>query len=727
MPQVIIVSARLPVSVKKIDGQLSYSASIGGLATGLSSYIKDQQNIWVGWPGIPSDLLTEQDKQEIIIELAKYHCSPVFLSNKQLDGFYNGYSNTILWPLFHELKTPVVDSGIHKRWWRSYQTVNREFSEAVLSLVRNRSHVWVHDYQLLLLPKLLRQELPMTSIGFFLHIPFPGYKTFTKLPEQKRLLEGVLGSDLVGFHTTSYTDKFLENCLEENFSIVGQGQIFAHDHLVRIAEFPMGIDYKKYASARKSREVKAAVKRYKKRYKGLKVIAAVDRVDPSKGLLERLSAYKLLLQQNPRLEGKVVFAMIAAPSRTDVPAYQRLSKKLSAAVTDINQEFGTPLWQPIDYINRSMPFEEVSALFAVADIAFIAPLKDGMNLAAKEFIASKRKGGTLILSETAGAAEELRDALLVDPTKPATVVEALQQSLMMPRREVRRRMKRMKKQLESNTVQTWAKAFIDNLQRPIPGPRFRASALQGKHEAALLKAYKKSKNRLLLLDYDGTLVPFSADYKAASPPAAVLTTLDKLKAGQQNDVVLVSGRSSSDLERWFAQLHINLVGEHGAVSKAADSKSWKTSDKAENRWKKAVLPILEEYAHETPSARVENKPHSLVWHYRNAPPYYAQKNIVIIKRLLKPALRTYGLQLCQGNKILEIKDPRLNKGWVASQWLSKKHDFVLAIGDDFTDEEMFKALPASAYSLKVGRGQTRARYRVANYKDIRTLLNKLAA
>lgn len=727
MPQVIIVSARLPVSVKKVDGQLNFSASIGGLATGLSSYVKDKQNIWVGWPGIPSDALTEQDKQDIIIELAKYHCSPVFLSNKQLDGFYNGYSNTILWPLFHELKAAKVDEDAHKRWWRTYQAVNREFSEAVLSVVRNRSHIWVHDYQLMLLPKLLQNELKKTSVGFFLHIPFPSYKAFSKLPEQKKLLNGILASDLVGFHTTGYTDEFLENCMELDYSVADQGQIFAGDHLVRIAEFPMGIDYKKYASARKFPEVKAANKRYRKRYKGLKVIAAVDRVDPSKGLLERLKAYRLLLVQNPTLRNKVVFAMIAAPSRTDVPAYQRLSKSLRKMVGEINNEFGTTTWQPVDYMNESMPFEEVSGLFAVADIAFIAPLKDGMNLAAKEFIASKRKGGTLILSETAGAAEELQDALLVDPRQPATVVDALQKSLTMPRREVRRRMKRMQKQLASNTVQDWAKAFIDNLQKPVLGTKPRATALQGKHETGLLETYKRAKNRLILLDYDGTLVPFSTDYKSVNPPTSVLDILAGLKADSSNDVVLVSGRSSTDLERWFAKLHINLVGEHGAVSKPAAAKSWKTSDKAESRWKKAVLPILQQYADETPAARVENKPHSLVWHYRNASPYYAQKNIVIIKRLVKPALRTYGLQLSQGNKILEIKDPRLNKGWVATQWLNKKYDFILAIGDDFTDEELFRALPASAHSIKVGRGSTQARYRVTNYKDIRRLLKKLSS
>jgi len=254
MSQVIIVSARLPVGVKKEDGKLVFSPSIGGLATGLSSYVNNPRNVWVGWPGIASEELTEEDKRTIIIELAKHHCSPVFLSRKQLDGFYNGYSNGVLWPVFHDLKFAVPDEATSKQWWRAYRTVNQEFAEAVLSVVRNRSHIWVHDYQLMLLPELLRQELPNASLGFFLHIPFPGFKGFSKLTEHRQLLGGILAADLVGFHTTGYTDNFIENSQEAGFSIVTENQILANDRLVQIAEFPMGIDYSKYASARKSRE-----------------------------------------------------------------------------------------------------------------------------------------------------------------------------------------------------------------------------------------------------------------------------------------------------------------------------------------------------------------------------------------------------------------------------------------------------------------------------------------
>ncbi len=723
MPQVIIVSNRLPVSVKKEDGQLQFLPSLGGLATGLASYVKDKQNLWIGWPGISSDELTERDRQAIVLELAKHNCSPVFLTRRQVDEYYNGYSNAILWPLFHDL--PYRSPRKHKNWWQSYRRVNMKFAEAVFSGAQKNSHIWVHDYQLMLLPHMLRSELPSASIGYFLHIPFPGVKVLGRLPERKKLLEGVLGADLAGFHTPGYVGNFLDNCQAAGAGIADYQQVALPGRVVRVADFPMGIDYQKYAGAAKSRTVKAAVRRYRKRYKGQKVIAAVDRMDPSKGLVERLVAYREYLRQTPAMHGKVVFSMIAAPSRTDIAAYKNLSRKLGTLVNDINVTFGSSAWQPVDYIDTAQPFEEVTALFQVADVAFIAPLRDGMNLAAKEFVASKRKSGVLILSETAGAARELQDALIVNPHQPATLVAGLQQALTMPKRELRSRLKVMQKHLATNTVQTWAKTFVDTLQQPVPGTKPRAKALKGSAQAELLLHYREAKKRLLLLDYDGSLVPFSEDYKATKPPKSLLALLQALCSDPSNEVVIVSGRKASNLEDWLGSLPIGLVAEHGGATKKKGHKHWQTIERSEIRWKRVVEPVLTAYAAETPGARVETKLHSLVWHYRASPPYYAQKYTVIIKRVLKPLLRTYNLQIFQGNKILEIKDPRVNKGSAIQSWLKRNHDFVLVIGDDFTDEDMFAAMPSEAYSVKVGRGGTLAHFRLQTYQDARKLLQRL--
>lgn len=728
MSQVIIVSNRLPVSVKKEDGELVFSLSVGGLATGLSSYANNKHNIWIGWPGIPSDDLTERERDRIVAELAKHNCSPVFLTKKQIDDFYNGYSNTVLWPLFHKLRPQDKPGERRDRWYRSYQMVNKLFAEATKTAAQEGSRIWVQDYQLLMVPEMLRTLKIDVTIGFFLHIPFPDPKKFISLPHHQKMLTGILGADLIGFHTPDYVNNFLKTCQLTSVGTVNidDRTVTLPDRTVRVSDFPMGIDYEKYASAGRSAVVKQAVKKYKRLYRRKKVIVAVDRLDPSKGLLERLKTYGELLRQHPDLKGKVIFAMVAAPSRTDVPAYQRLAKRLDQLVVEINQEFGTAKWQPVDYINRTVPFEEVTALFQIADVAFIAPLRDGMNLAAKEFVASARKNGALILSETAGAAQELRDALIVNPKRPETVVAALYDSLTMRRRELRRRLKRMKEYLKDHTVQDWATEFVDTMNKPVQGTLLPTHKMTSRYEKQLRSDFDQAYHRLLLLDYDGTLVPFRNDYRDAQPSDELLDVLAKLAHDPINDVVIISGRVSDDLEKWFGHLPLNLVAEHGASIKRAASGVWEPQTKDNTPWRELLQPALEKYAALTPGAKVEAKHYSLVWHYRSSPPYYAQKYLVVIKRSLSPFLKRFGIALVSGNKILEVKDPNVRKDVAAQNWLNNQYDFIMGIGDDTTDEDLFKVLPEGSYSIKVGSGRTAASYRMTNYKDIGRLLKKLA-
>jgi trehalose 6-phosphate synthase/phosphatase len=727
MSQVIIVSNRLPVSVKKENGKLAFYPSLGGLATGLSSYANDKRNTWIGWPGIASDELNDEERQEIVAELAKHNCRPVFLKQKQIDEFYNGYSNAVLWPLFHGLRHKEKSPGAVKRWWETYRRVNHEFAEAVLNESESGGRIWVHDYQLMLVPSMLRNGRHDITIGFFLHIPFPPVKTFNKLTQHTKLLSGILGADLVGFHTPDYVNNFLESCLEDGLATSQSNMLTLPDHTVRVGDFPMGIDYEKYSQAAKSKEVKAAIKKYRQRYKKLRVIVSVDRLDPSKGLVERLEAYRSYLDAQPNLRGKIVFSMVVAPSRTDVAAYKNLDRKLDSLVKEINKKYGTKEWKPVDYINVSTPFEEVTALFQIADVAFIAPLRDGMNLVAKEFIASQHRNGVLILSETAGAAQELPDAILVNPRRPQELVDALDQALRMRKRELRLRLRRMQRQLSTHTVQDWAKNFVATLQKPVPNtPRLRTWTLRERQRKALFKDFNESRIRLLLLDYDGSLVPFSDHYEDTAPPDTLVKLLRDLGENPLNDVVMISGRPASDLEKWFGDLPISLVAEHGASLKKVGNKTWQKLEKNDADWREILLPILEKYARLTPKARVEVKPHTLVWHYRASPPYYAQKYAVTIKRVLKPFLKKFGLEIMQGNKILEIKNPHISKGKAAQRWLNKYYDFILAIGDDATDEELFQALPDTAYSIKVGHRHTAARFRVASYREVLRLLGRMS-
>ena len=403
MPNVIIVSNRLPVSVKKTNGKLEFYPSVGGLATALTNYTTDPNSKWIGWPGIANDDITEAERRTISKKLADYNCYPVFLSKKQLDAYYNGFSNSILWPLFHNLPTKLDK---YNAYWKSYRDINSMFTDAVLSLSNKQSNVWVQDYQLLLVPALLRLERPHNNIGLFLHIPFPDAKSFAVLPNAKQLLVGMLGADLVGFHTESYTNNFLDSCTQLDVGITSGKNLIMQNRVARVADFPISIDYAKSIRLSQSPSVLREARAHRKKYGRMKVILTVDRLDPTKGLVQRLEAYRSLLEQNPQLSGKVIMVMLATPSRTEIEEYRALKEHVEELVTEINETFGVAGWLPVDYKYETLPYERVVALYNIADVAFITPLRDGMNLVAKEYVASKQnKKGVLILSETAGAAE----------------------------------------------------------------------------------------------------------------------------------------------------------------------------------------------------------------------------------------------------------------------------------------------------------------------------------
>lgn len=722
---VVIVSNRLPISVKKTpEGELEFYPSIGGLATGLASYVNDKRNKWIGWPGIASDKLTEAEKSTITHELIKNNCYPVFLKQKQLDSYYNGYSNSILWPLFHDLP---VNFDHHDKYWKAYKAANQAFAEQVLALTEPDSTIWVHDYQLLKLPLMLRKARPTAKIGFFLHIPFPDVDKLANLPSVKSLLGGMLGADLMGFHTTRDVDSFLRVCAQYTRELVEGHTVILRDRLVRVTDFPISIDYDKFTAARKQDSIKAEAKELRQKYKDRKIILTVDRLDPTKGLVERLQAYYDFLRQNQKFHGKVVMVMLAVPSRVDIQEYIQLRENVEKLVASILADFGTPNWQPIDYKYTSLPFESVAALYQVADIAFITPLRDGMNLVAKEYIASKNKrSGVLILSETAGAAHELTDALIVNPAKPLALVKALTKAVTMPKDELKKRLNAMQEQVSTHTIHTWTGNFMKNLQQPIGVVKHRTHNLNRQREQDLLDMFRSAQHPLLIFDYDGVLTNLVGNPDKAVIPETIKKQLVKLTSKGRAQVVVLSGRSKTDLDKWLGDIDINLIAEHGALSRLAGRKSWSHSESAHAAWQKQVLPILDKYAARTPGAHVEIKDYSLVWHYRVASPYYAHKNIVILRRLLRPIVKAHDLEIHMGSKIIEVKSSGANKGIAVKELIKQETDFIMAIGDDETDEDTFRALPLTAYTIKVGRGLTAAHYRMPNVDQVHHLLKRLA-
>jgi trehalose 6-phosphate synthase/phosphatase len=726
-PSLIVVSNRLPISVSKVNGNLAFQSSQGGLATAMSSLGKTHEYIWIGWPGIASDELTSEDKKTIRKELTKHKCYPVFLSSKQIENFYNGYSNGTLWPLFHYFQNLTTHRA---DYWDEYKKVNKLYEAAVLKYATNKSSIWIHDYHLMLLPQLLRSELPDSSIGFFLHTPFPSYEIYRLLPDRKEVVEGLIGADLVGFHTYDYARHFLSGVLRTLGYDNKMSSVIVQDRLVRADVFPIGIDYEKFAAAAKSAKVKAEILALKKHFNDQKIVLSVDRLDYSKGILERLEAFDYFLEKNPRWHKKIVLVVVAVPSRITVGAYQQMREDIERAVSRVNGKYSTVDWSPISYQYKNLPFDELMALYCRSDVALVTPLRDGMNLVAKEYIASKQsRNGVLIISEMAGVADELPEATKVNPNDRAGIVRALENALKMTPTEQRRRLTTMQNRLSHYTVERWAADFIEQLskakdQRSAHDLNFLTSPMMDE----IVKKYKNAKKRLLMLDYDGTLTSFVPDIRPISsrPTSKLMRILKKLSHTPGNEVMIVSGRPKRALESWFSKLPIALVAEHGAWIK--DRGKWMPRSDFAADWKEPILPLLEAISERTPGAIIENKNFSLVWHYRNVNPELAYVRKASLKHDVEKILRDTDVEVFQGNKILEFKPRFITKGATVKQKLSEgAYDFILAIGDDYTDEDMFAALPVGAYTIKVGIGSSIARYHLSSVEQVHAFIAKLAA
>ncbi|MDN3669700.1 bifunctional alpha,alpha-trehalose-phosphate synthase (UDP-forming)/trehalose-phosphatase [Echinicola jeungdonensis] len=722
MGKTIIVSNRLPVSLRHKNGKFEFKPSAGGLATGLGSIYKEGENIWIGWPG--NDVADAEQRAEIIIELHELKMAPVFLTSRDIEQFYEGFSNETLWPAFHYFTQYINYDESH---WEAYVRVNEKFCEAILKKADPDDTIWVHDYQLLLLPQMLRDRLPNATIAFFQHIPFPSYEIMRMLPWRKEILSGMCGADLIGFHT--YDD--MRHFLSAVGRILGlsneSGYIQSENRLINVDSFPMGIDYNKFAKSAKSKKTKDVVKKFKELLGNQKLLLSIDRLDYSKGIPQRIKAFDDFLSKNPEYHEKVSMIMIVVPSRAGVKSYIELKEEIDTLVGRINSDYSTLNWVPIHYFYRSFPFEELSAFYSMSDIALVTPLRDGMNLVCKEFVASKSENnGVLILSEMAGASKELQDAILVNPNNLAGVSDAIKQALTLEKKEQNARIKSMQDTIQRYDVFQWVKVFMDRLDHV----KKRQYDLQSKEVDAeviseLHGYYQESKKPIIFLDYDGTLVGFKNKPEDAFPDKELKNLIDKLT--KKSQVVIISGRDKETLGNWFKDHDVDLIAEHGVwLHKNDGKKKWEPYAEVDDNWKPDIRQVMEYYVQRTPGAFIEEKHHSLVWHYRKVESGLGDLRMRELFSHLKYMARGHNLQVLEGNMVLEIKRPDINKGRAASSFLKGNgYDFVLAIGDDWTDEDTFKAMPKNAYSIRVGYSYTQANYNIKSPKEVRYLLNKL--
>lgn len=457
--RIILVSNRLPVTVNFEGQEMTLQQSGGGLATGLKGARAREGNIWVGWPGeTPAN---QRVRANLERELAQQNLLPIFLTRQELKGFYEDYSNAAVWPVLHDLveQLPLEIVG-----WDAYQRINQRFAEAVAAQYNDGDLIWVHDYHFLLLPRLIREMLPKARIGFFLHIPFPSTDTFRVLPQRRELLEGLMGADLIGFHTEDYAAKFTQavgTILGERMHTWGLGQ---RSRPVRVAAFPMGIDAATWENRARSTPVAKQVLSLMQDAGKRKILVGIDRLDYTKGLPRRIAAIERLFQHDPSVAEKTRFIQITFPSRERIEPYAGLRRQISEMVGRINATYGSPRSLPIHLMLRSFSEDEISALYGAADVMLVTPLRDGMNLVAKEFVASRlHDDGVLILSEFAGAAEEMGEALLINPYDTEGMADAIRRAIDMTAAEQRERMIRLREKVMRNDVDHWAETFIAEL------------------------------------------------------------------------------------------------------------------------------------------------------------------------------------------------------------------------------------------------------------------------
>ncbi len=715
--EIINVSNRLPIKIgKKIE------LSTGGLVTAFED-IRDHYNIkWVGWPG---SVIIDQEKRDTLYrQLESENCIPVFLTKKEVSEYYHLFSNSSLWPLLHYF---ISYSSYERDWFDTYQKVNQKFAEVVAEMAQENGIVWVHDFHFMLFPKILKEMRPDLKIGFFLHTPFPSCDVFRCHPSRNELLLGLLGADLIGFHTFGYLRHFRSTILRVLGINSAIDTIQHQNRKISIGVFPIGISWKSFDKTMHSAKYESCLKKYRKNYEGKKVVLSVERLDYTKGIPEKLRAIDRYLATHPDMHEKIVFVQVAIPSREKVEWNKRIEEQVVKQVSYINGKYSTINNIPVQFMFKSIKKPDLCALYNIADAALVTPLYDGMNLVAKEYIAcQKDKAGVLILSEFAGAAQELFNAVIVNPYDTDIFVQRIHEAISLPQKDTQAMIKNMKENVIENSSENWARGFLESLVNVNvdPGSQIATDCISTEDRHKLDRA----KNVAFFLDYDGTLREFENNPDAASPTHEISDIINHITSKKGREVYIISGRCKEDLEKWFSGFNCTLIAEHGFFFKHARNGKWQSFKKhVDLSWKKEILNILKHYALSTPGSFVEDKTASIVWHFRSSDPELGERKARLLVDELSGMTANMPIIVQHGRKIVEVCSQHINKGESLKYALSNVScDAVVCAGDDLTDEHMFQVGNSKVISIKIGNGETSAKYRFSTPSKFRNLLRELA-
>jgi len=704
MGRVIVVSNRLPVSATYNEDKKNWTfkMSSGGLVAGLEGVKKKLPFVWIGWTGmtIPKEQQEGFEKQL----LAEHNCIPVYMDDKIAEEFYNGFSNGVLWPLFHYL-LEESGSSYREHLWHSYLVANQAFADVVSKHIQPTDLVWVHDYHLMKLPEMLRKLNPKVRLGFFLHIPFPTSEIYQIIPVRNALLQGVLNCDMIGFHTYDYARHFITACSRLLGCETSPAGVHYEGKFIPLLISPVGIDPDKFEAELRTEAVGKIIADYETSFEGKKVFLAVDRLDYIKGIPHRLRAFKLLLENHPEWVGKAILIQVAVPSRTEVDQYKKLKIEVETLVGHINGEYGDLNYQPIHYLFKSTPFPELCALYRISDAALVTSIRDGMNLVAQEYIACQQgRHGVLVLSEFAGSASSLSGAYLVNPWNTHALSEAMHDAITMSDEEKKGRFDVLSRYIKTHTASNWGESFIKDLDRVSKAvamvdnvPLLTVDSIRDK--------YNKAKKRLIVLSSDGALIAYASLPFLASPSRKLMDVLKALAKDERNTVYISSGRDRATLEHWFGSLPVGLCAEHGFYFRPADYQSVETTGPSnplatssgnltqENgwlypghvdlSWKARIVPILKHFTERTPGSFFEEKEASLTWHYRSTDRessfgvFRAQELRNVLDNTTTPA------QVVMGEKSVEVRPFESTNSNMVKKITNRhaEHDLLLYIGD----------------------------------------------
>ncbi|MFC4829976.1 bifunctional alpha,alpha-trehalose-phosphate synthase (UDP-forming)/trehalose-phosphatase [Agromyces aurantiacus] len=715
----VVVSNRLPVDyVGGEGGDTRWKGSPGGLVTALEPVMRAADGAWVGWAGVADREFAPFEHDGITIV-------PVPLSADEVEEYYEGFSNDTLWPLYHDVIAPP---RFHREWWEAYVRVNRRFAEAAANAAAEGAVVWVQDYQLQLVPRMLREIRPDLVIGFFNHIPFPAYGIYSQLPWRRQVVDGLLGADVIGFQRAADAGNF-SRAVRRLFGYRTRGTVIdvpdgdgGVRHVVA-RHFPISIDAAAFEQLARRPEVQERARQIRSSLGDPEVVMlGVDRLDYTKGIRHRIKAFGELLRDGRLAVEEATLVQVASPSRERVDTYRQLRDEIELLVGRLNGDHSTLGHAAITYLHHGYPREEMAALYLAADVMLVTALRDGMNLVAKEYVASRYDDdGVLLLSEFTGASDELRQAILVNPHDIEGLKDAMVEAARMPKRERARRMRALRKRVRENDVANWSATFLETLTGA--GPI--APGVPDPVRAAIARLAEVPR-LLVALDFDGTLAPIVDRPDEARATDRARAAIERLADSDDTRVALISGRALESLKDVAAPpVAALLSGSHG-VELQLDG-GGVTLDLRETELTRLdrLIEIVEDAASTSEGAWVERKPAGIALHTRRLGASAGAALQRVARERVEAALP--GLATRSGKNVLEFAVRASDKGEALTRL--RQHsgaDAVLYVGDDVTDEDAFATLETDDVGVKVGQGKSLAAYRLRGPDDVALLLELLA-